>query len=73
MSILLTVLKIEEADRIQEVESLLCGWGQGSSLDTNMVQQNQQPEVTGAWYPDPSVHTYKGKGGEEYGQSHHLC
>lgn len=66
-------LQIEGADGIQEVRSPFHGWGQGSSLDPNMVQQNQQPEVTSARPSDPSVQTHRDKGRGKCGQSCHLC
>ncbi|XP_014405065.1 PREDICTED: zinc finger CCHC domain-containing protein 24 isoform X1 [Myotis brandtii] len=51
------------------VGSPLHEWREGSSLDPSRVQQNQQPEVTSALNPGPSVHTCRGKAGK----SHHLC
>lgn len=45
MWILAAVLKTEGANGIQELGSPLHRWGQGSSVDTNMAQQNQQPDV----------------------------
>lgn len=65
--------QIERADGIQEVRSPLHSWRQGSSLDPNMVQQSQQPEVTSARPSDPSVQTHRDQGRGEYGQSRHLC
>lgn len=56
------ILKIEGIDGIQEVGSPLHGWGQGSSLDTNVFQQNQQPQVINALHPALSSYTSKRKG-----------
>lgn len=65
--------QIEGVDGIQEVRSPLHGWGQGNSLDPNMVQENQQPEVTSARPPYPSVQTHRDEGRGKYGRSRRLC